>query len=140
MGSPSTHKEYWSLYTPVKEIIEVFENSQGGKLKAQLFEKELIRPDLNNPLCLNEGCSGVISTDINSRTASKVMKERWADPEQRVIMTDRVRARWDDTDYREKMVNKFSEQSKEFWKNEEYRKRRTEAARKVFKEKWNGLI
>lgn len=53
MGSPSTHKEYWERYTPIKEIVRVFENTPDGKLQAQLLEKELIRPDLNNPFCLN---------------------------------------------------------------------------------------
>lgn len=136
MGSPSTHKDYWDLYTPVKEIIKVFENSPEGKLEAQLFEKELIRPDLNNPLCLNEGCSGVVSTEINSKTASRVMMERWADPEQRRIMVDRARTRWNDPELRERMAELMSERSKGFWKNEEYRRKVTERARESLTEKW----
>ncbi len=61
MGSPYTHKKFWELYQPIKEIIEVFDYSDAGWLKACGREQELIRPDINNPLCLNESCGNWLS-------------------------------------------------------------------------------
>jgi hypothetical protein len=54
LGSPSTHKWAWKYYTPKIQILEIFEYSEEGWLEAQKVESRLIKPDLNNPLCLNE--------------------------------------------------------------------------------------
>lgn len=75
MGSPVTHKRYWEEYTPVKEILETFECSEEGWRQAQLKELELIKQDLENPLCLNEGCGGLFSLGS--------LKKFWDNPENR---------------------------------------------------------
>jgi hypothetical protein len=62
MGSPCTHKWCWELYTPKKQILEIFEFSDEGWLKAQEVEKRLIKPVYNtDKWCLNENCRGKLS-------------------------------------------------------------------------------
>ncbi len=61
MGSPVTHKWMWKFYTPKIQILEVFPFTEEGWKKAQEVEKRIILQDLNNPLCLNEGCGGLTS-------------------------------------------------------------------------------
>ena len=56
LGSPITHKWMWEFYTPGVQILEVFPYTDEGWKEALRVEKRLIYPDLNNPLCLNEGC------------------------------------------------------------------------------------
>jgi hypothetical protein len=75
MGSPVTYKQYWEIYTPVKEILETFEYSEEGWKHAQLKEIELIKQDLENPLCLNQGCCGLFSLES--------LKKAWNNPEYR---------------------------------------------------------
>lgn len=80
MGSPSTNKSYWEIYEPIKEIVELFEYSDEGYLKAQERENELIKPDINNPLCLNEHYGTVFSLKTRAEAARKAAlanKERW---------------------------------------------------------------
>lgn len=60
-GSPITHKWVWDFYTPKKQILEFFEYSDEGWLKAQEIEKRLIAPVLNDELCLNENVGGSMS-------------------------------------------------------------------------------
>ena len=60
-GSPSTNKRFWEFYTPVRQILEVFDHTEAGWKQANNNERKLILPDLNNPLCLNECCAGVMS-------------------------------------------------------------------------------
>jgi hypothetical protein len=63
-GSPKTNKWCWELYTPKKQILEVFEFSDGGWLEAQEVEKRLIQPVFNtDKWCLNENYSGVVSLE-----------------------------------------------------------------------------
>jgi hypothetical protein len=62
-GSPVTHKWFWTFYTPKVQILEVFPTTAEGWREAQLVEKRIIRPDLNNPLCLNEGCGSFLSLE-----------------------------------------------------------------------------
>jgi len=57
IGSPSTHKWMWEFYTPKIQILEVFPFTEEGWKSALQVERRLILPDLNNPLCLNEGCN-----------------------------------------------------------------------------------
>jgi hypothetical protein len=61
MGSPVTHKWMWEFYTPKMQILEVFPFTDEGWKEAQAVEKRLIAPDLNNPLCLNEGLGPTVS-------------------------------------------------------------------------------
>lgn len=61
-GSPVTHKDYWKEYTPQKEILEIFEFSDDGWIKAQEVEENYIKPVYNTDVyCLNENCGGKIS-------------------------------------------------------------------------------
>jgi hypothetical protein len=74
-GSPKTNKWCWELYTPKKQILEVFEFSDGGWLEAQEVEKRLIQPVFNtDKWCLNESCGGRISLDILRENGKKYGK------------------------------------------------------------------
>jgi hypothetical protein len=76
MGSPITHKWCWELYTPKKQILELFEFSDEGYIEAQEVEKRLIRPIFNiDKWCLNENCGGFISLNINRKTGQKEYRE-----------------------------------------------------------------
>ena len=57
LGSPKTHKWMWGFYTPNIQILEFFPYTSEGWKLANDVEDRLIMPDLNNPLCLNEGCN-----------------------------------------------------------------------------------
>jgi hypothetical protein len=64
LGSPITHKWCWEFYTPKKQILEVFEYSDEGCLKAQEVESRLIKPVMNtDSRCLNANCGGFMSID-----------------------------------------------------------------------------
>jgi hypothetical protein len=71
MGSPKTHKWCWELYTPKKQILEIFPFTDEGWLEAQEIEKRIIAPVLNEKSCLNESCGGVISLDACSKGGKK---------------------------------------------------------------------
>ena len=72
MGSPVTHKWMWEFYTPKIKILEVFPFTDEGWLEANLVEDRLIKPDLNNPLCLNEGCGARVSKEASQRGGYKM--------------------------------------------------------------------
>ena len=63
-GTPVTNRRFWEWYTPKKQILEVFEMGEEGWRDANKLENRLIRPDLNNPMCLNEGIGGYVSLKI----------------------------------------------------------------------------
>jgi hypothetical protein len=67
-GSPVTNKWCWEFYTPKKQILEIFEYSDEGYEKCRKIENRLIRPVLNDALCLNEACGGNFSLDIKRNT------------------------------------------------------------------------
>jgi general stress protein YciG len=46
----------WEFYTPKIQILELFPFTDEGWKQGIKMEKRLIYPDLNNLLCLNEGC------------------------------------------------------------------------------------
>ena len=72
-GSPYTHKWCWDLYTPKKQILELFDYSDEGWIRAQEVEKRLIKPVYqDDKWCLNESCGGQISLDIRRKTGKKV--------------------------------------------------------------------
>jgi len=71
-GSPKTNKWCWELYTPKKQILELFEYSDEGWLKSQAIEKRLIRPFLNDEWCLNERCGSNFSLKVLSENGKKV--------------------------------------------------------------------
>lgn len=71
LGSPKAHRWMWEFYTPKIQILEVFECTDKGWEDARGVEDRLIKPDLNNPLCLNEAYSGVKSIET-CRKAGRV--------------------------------------------------------------------
>ena len=71
-GSPITNKWCWQLYTPKKQILEIFDYSDEGYIKAQEVEKRLIKPFYNtDKWCLNKNCGGYISLKSIRKVALK---------------------------------------------------------------------
>lgn len=72
LGSPVTHKWCWEFYTPKKQILEVFEYSDEGCLKAQEIESRLIKPVMNSDSrCLNANYGGLISREARIKGARR---------------------------------------------------------------------
>jgi hypothetical protein len=70
-GSPITNKWCWELYEPVKQILEFFNYSDEGWLKANQIEKQLIKPFYNtDKWCLNGNCGGIITSEILRKFAT----------------------------------------------------------------------
>lgn len=63
-GSPKTNKWCWELYTPKKQILELFNYTDEGYEKCKKIEDRLIKPVLNDPWCLNESYGAIISLEI----------------------------------------------------------------------------
>jgi hypothetical protein len=75
LGTPVTHKWCWELYTPEKQILELFDYTDVGWLEANKVEQRLIKPFYQvDKWCLNENCGGVISLGI-SKMNGKITKE-----------------------------------------------------------------
>ena len=66
-GSPSTHKQKWKDFYFEVQILECFETEE----EAYSVERRLIKPDLNNPNCLNENVGGNISNLGRSKAGRK---------------------------------------------------------------------
>ena len=66
-GSPCTNKWAWNFYEFEKEILEIFPLTKEGWSEATEVEVRLIKPDLNNPWCLNAACGRVMSLETLSR-------------------------------------------------------------------------
>ena len=75
LGSPVTHAWMWDFYTPKTRILEVFPYTEEGWKEANCVEDRLILPDLNNPLCLNESCGGVVSLAVCAGSGVKTGPE-----------------------------------------------------------------
>ena len=70
-GSPYTHKWCWELYTPKKQILEIFDFTDEGWIEAQEVEKKLIKPFYNiDKWCLNENCGGRFSINHQIKVGS----------------------------------------------------------------------
>ena len=68
-GSPVTNKWCWELYTPKKQILQLFEFTDEGWLEAQSIEKRLIKPVYQtDKWCLNESCGGYISMEAKRKS------------------------------------------------------------------------
>ena len=70
-GSPITNKWCWELYTPKKQILELFDFTDDGYEECRKVEDRLIKPVLNDPWCLNESCGGNYSLKIRKDTGHK---------------------------------------------------------------------
>lgn len=68
-GSPVTHKWCWEFYTPKKQILELFDYTDEGYDECRKIENRLIKPFLNDPLCLNENCNLSYSLKIAKKSA-----------------------------------------------------------------------
>ena len=83
-GSPVTNKWCWELYTPKKQILEIYGISDEDWIKAQEVESRIIRQFYNtDKWCLNENCGGKISLSllresgkIYGKKGGKTAKER----------------------------------------------------------------
>jgi len=73
-GSPKTNKWCWELYTPKKQILELFDYTDDGYEECRKVENRLIKPVLNDPYCLNERCGGSYSTKILTNAGKKTAK------------------------------------------------------------------
>jgi len=71
-GSPSTNKWCWELYTPQKQILELFDFTDEGYIEAQEIEKRIISPILNHKWCLNEGVGGFFSLDVCRKNGKRL--------------------------------------------------------------------
>jgi len=70
-GSPKVNKWCWELYTPKKQILEVFDYTDDGYEECRRVENRLIKPVLNDIWCLNEMCGGTYSTKILKESGKK---------------------------------------------------------------------
>jgi hypothetical protein len=63
-GTPKTNKWCWALYTPKKQILQLFDFTDGGWIEAQEVEKKLIRPFYQtDKWCLNESIGGFFTLE-----------------------------------------------------------------------------
>jgi len=75
-GSPKTNKWCWELYTPKKQVLEIFEYSDEGWIKAQEIEKRIIKVFYNSDInCLNESCGGKTSLSLLRFNGKKIGKK-----------------------------------------------------------------
>lgn len=108
-GSPVTHKSKWSNHH-IKGDIKIHSSIE----EAQDYEKDLIRPNLNNPLCLNENCGGFYSL-LTIRKATEASQRK-----QKELLES-------DPKWRAKVLEKMSKMQKEaarLWREDEENKRR----------------
>jgi hypothetical protein len=74
-GSPKTNKWCWKLYTPKKQILQIFEYSDEGWFKSNEIEKKIVKLFYNtDKWCLNENCAGVASLKYASIGGKKAKK------------------------------------------------------------------
>jgi hypothetical protein len=74
MGSPYRNKWCWELYTPKRQILELFDFTDDGWIEAQEVERRLIKPVLNDKWCLNENVGGKVSLKISRETGERYKK------------------------------------------------------------------
>ena len=72
-GSPKRNKWCWELYTPKKQILELFEFSDDGWEKSLQVESRLIKEFFNSDKwCLNEAHSGGLSLKVRRENGKKL--------------------------------------------------------------------
>jgi hypothetical protein len=76
-GSPKTNKWCWELYTPKKQILEIFPYTDDGYIKAQKVEGRLIKPVYNtDKWCLNANCLGIFSIEQKRKAGLEAKKQK----------------------------------------------------------------
>lgn len=71
-GSPVTNKWCWELYTPKKQILQLFDYTDEGWLEANKVEQRVIKPFYNiDKWCLNENAGGIFSIKSCSNAGKK---------------------------------------------------------------------
>jgi hypothetical protein len=76
-GSPKTNKWCWELYTPKKQILQLFDYSDDGYIESQEVEKRLIGTFYQtDKWCLNESCGGQISLKVRRETGKKLYEKK----------------------------------------------------------------
>jgi len=60
LGTPYTHKNYWEIYTPKKQILWVYDDWEF----ACKVEKSIISKNWQNKYCLNMNIGGIVPTDL----------------------------------------------------------------------------
>jgi hypothetical protein len=71
-GSPKTNRWCWKLYTPKKQILQLFDFTDEGWLEAKIVETRVIKPFLNmDKWCLNENCGGIVSLEVLRESGNK---------------------------------------------------------------------
>jgi hypothetical protein len=76
-GSPIKNKWCWELYTPKKQILEIFDYTNEGYIKAQKVEGRLIRPVFNtDKWCLNANCLGIFSIKQKRKAGLEAKKQK----------------------------------------------------------------
>ena len=71
-GSPITNKWCWELYTPKKQILQLFDFTDEGWIEANKVEKRIINEFYNDDKwCLNENCGGTPSLEIKRKTGKR---------------------------------------------------------------------
>lgn len=67
LGTPYTHKNYWEIYTPKKQILWVYDNWEF----ACKVEKSIITENWQNKYCLNMNIGGIVATELCCLGAKK---------------------------------------------------------------------
>jgi hypothetical protein len=76
-GSPKTNKWCWELYTPKKQILEIFPYTDDGYIEAQKVEGRLIKPVYNtDKWCLNANCLGIFSIKQKRKAGLEAKKQK----------------------------------------------------------------
>jgi hypothetical protein len=74
-GSPITNRWCWELYTPKKQILELFDYTDEGYEECLKIENRLIKPVLNDPWCLNERCGPLSSLNVLRQIGNRKVKD-----------------------------------------------------------------
>ena len=131
MGSPKYYREFWELYTPVREIISEFEYSDIGAVQAQILEKCLIKSSWDNPDSLNMSCGGMAHPEV----LAEIARNRWKDLNYRERYSSMMKDFWKDPEFRGKMVDRDMRKSndlEQLWEDPEYRNGMIEMSRTLW--------
>lgn len=77
LGSPKTHRSYWDIYTPKKQILWVFTSRD----EACDVETALILQNWGNRYCLNASCARAIHPSVSVVNAKRLNSRKRGDPQ-----------------------------------------------------------